>query len=247
MTNHLTAFDPQAPLMSWEPIEQYQALHAEPQAEHSPQGATERHLVEELALTIWRRRRLRAAEQVEILQGLPQGDGVIGYGEDGRHFVAGQLEAITGRRNKELNPVEFLRITDDERERELAACVDESTKIDAACKLLDTGKKADYLRAVQTTTECGWDWTAEADWQTDSDELRDELNQHRTQTLEPRLSALRHSRTIAMLATAYSYTQANTLDLMKLDLALNRKMAETLTMLEQLQALRANRTENHAV
>lgn len=48
-----------------------------------------------------------------------------------------------------------------------------------------------------------------------------------------------HARVFAILASAYSYTQANTLDL-----ALNCKMAETLAMLSRLQERRAERGEN---
>ncbi len=243
MSEHLPTIDTQTPLMSWEPLEQYQTLLAELENEHAPQGVTERHLVEELALTIWRRRRLRAAEQVEILKGLPLGSGEISYSEHGRSFVSKQLQAITGRRDEELNPGEFLRLSDEEREREMKECTDDLAGLDKALALLEAGKKADYLKAIKAANECGFEWFAEDDWQSDAVELRTDLIGHKFRSVEPRLESLRHAHTIAMLATAYSYTQANTLDLMKLDLALNRKMAETLSMLARLQELRAERGE----
>ena len=243
MNDHLPAIDTEIPLRSWEPLEQYQALLADLETEHMPQGATERHLVEELALTIWRRRRLRAAEQVEILKGLPLGTGEINYSDTGRKFVANQLRTITGTNDNKLNPGEFLRLGDDERDKKMKDCAGAMAGLDEALMLLESGKDADYTKAVNAVNECGLDWVAENDWRVDADELRSELIDYRSRTLEPRLQSLRHARTIAMLATAYSYTRANTLDLMKMDLALNRKMAETLAMLSRLQELRAERGE----
>ena len=49
-------------VLPWEDEGEYHALIEALAAEHSPQGPTEEHLVEELAGIIWRKRRLRMAE-----------------------------------------------------------------------------------------------------------------------------------------------------------------------------------------
>ncbi len=49
---------------------EYQVLLAALMEEHNPQGATEMHLVEELAGIIWRKRRVRMAEGSVVNQGL---------------------------------------------------------------------------------------------------------------------------------------------------------------------------------
>ena len=49
-------------VLPWEDGAEYDALIEALAAEHSPQGPTEEHLVEELAGIIWRKRRLRLAE-----------------------------------------------------------------------------------------------------------------------------------------------------------------------------------------
>jgi hypothetical protein len=49
-------------VLPWEDEAEYLALLAALVAEHAPSGATEEHLVEELAGVIWRKRRLRMAE-----------------------------------------------------------------------------------------------------------------------------------------------------------------------------------------
>ena len=49
-------------VLPWEDEEEYRALVSALAAEHAPQGPTEEHLVEEIAGTFWRKRRLRLAE-----------------------------------------------------------------------------------------------------------------------------------------------------------------------------------------
>ncbi len=57
-------------VLPWEDAEEYRAILAALMAEHSPQGPTEEHLVEELAGIIWRKRRLRLAEAAAHRHGL---------------------------------------------------------------------------------------------------------------------------------------------------------------------------------
>lgn len=49
-------------VLPWEDGDEYGTLIEALAAEHSPQGPTEEHLVEEVAGIIWRKRRLRLAE-----------------------------------------------------------------------------------------------------------------------------------------------------------------------------------------
>jgi hypothetical protein len=57
-------------VLPWEDEGEYRALLAALAEEHRPEGATEAHLVEELAGTIWRKRRLRLAEAALARQGI---------------------------------------------------------------------------------------------------------------------------------------------------------------------------------
>src|ERR1700757_4821367 len=54
----------------WEDNAEYEALWAALVEEHAPQGPTESHLVEEIASTMWRKRRLRLAEAASYQEGL---------------------------------------------------------------------------------------------------------------------------------------------------------------------------------
>jgi hypothetical protein len=57
-------------VLPWESAEEYRALVSALAAEHTPQGPTEEHLVEELAGILWRKRRLRLAEAAAHRRGL---------------------------------------------------------------------------------------------------------------------------------------------------------------------------------
>jgi hypothetical protein len=57
-------------VLPWENADEYQSLVAALVAEHSPQGPTEEHLVEEIAGILWRKRRLRLAESAAHRRGL---------------------------------------------------------------------------------------------------------------------------------------------------------------------------------
>ena len=57
-------------VLPWEDAAEYRDLVASLVAEHAPHGATEEHLVEELAGILWRKRRLRLAEAATHQHGL---------------------------------------------------------------------------------------------------------------------------------------------------------------------------------
>src|SRR3954447_23843237 len=59
-------------VLPWEDAEEYRAVLAALVAEHAPEGATEEHLVEEVAGILWRKRRLRLAEAAAYRRGLKE-------------------------------------------------------------------------------------------------------------------------------------------------------------------------------
>ena len=59
-------------VLPWEDAAEYRDLVASLVAEHTPQGPTEEHLVEELAGVLWRKRRLRLAEAAAHRHGLDE-------------------------------------------------------------------------------------------------------------------------------------------------------------------------------
>src|SRR6476646_7586505 len=59
-------------VLPWENADEYRTLVAALVAEHTPEGPTEEHLVEELAGILWRKRRLRLAEAATHRRGLKE-------------------------------------------------------------------------------------------------------------------------------------------------------------------------------
>lgn len=57
-------------VLPWEDADEYNGLVAGLVAEHAPHGPTEKHLVEELAGIVWRKRRLRLADAAAHRRGL---------------------------------------------------------------------------------------------------------------------------------------------------------------------------------
>src|SRR5277367_3332303 len=57
-------------ILPWEDEQEYYELLDALVAEHKPKGATEEHLVEEMAGILWRKRRLRLAEAAAFHRGL---------------------------------------------------------------------------------------------------------------------------------------------------------------------------------
>src|SRR4051794_39296211 len=66
-------------VLPWEDADEYGTLLTALAAEHSPQGPTEEHLVEELAGVLWRKRRLRLAEAASYRRGLEEALGSNRY------------------------------------------------------------------------------------------------------------------------------------------------------------------------
>ena len=57
-------------VLPWEKVEDYDALLQSLIEEYGPKGATEEHLIEELAGVMWRKKRLRYAEQTSLQEEL---------------------------------------------------------------------------------------------------------------------------------------------------------------------------------
>jgi hypothetical protein len=57
-------------VLPWEDADEYHALLEALVAEHTPQGPTEEHVVEEMAGVVWRKRRVRLAEAAAYRRGL---------------------------------------------------------------------------------------------------------------------------------------------------------------------------------
>lgn len=134
-------------VMAWENTEDYQKLLDLLIAEHTPQGITEEHLVEELAGIIWRKMRLRYAENTSLQTSLSKTIGLNSFSMDSHDSVEDAL-LVKSDEVKGFDIREAVLATDDETQEELGAakerlkCFLETNKILSESGCYDKALKA---------------------------------------------------------------------------------------------------------
>ncbi len=107
-------------VMAWENAEDYQKLLDLLIAEHTPKGITEEHLVEELAGVIWRKMRLRYAENTSLQTSLSKTIGLNSFSMDSHDSAEDALLAKSDE-VKGLNIREAIQSSEEENQEELTA------------------------------------------------------------------------------------------------------------------------------
>jgi hypothetical protein len=138
-------------VLPWEDADEYRALVAALAAEHTPQGPTEEHLVEELAGILWRKRRLRLAEAATYRRGLKER--LSPYHETATaalvHLGAtGQFERV----------VDAIRATADETAEDIAEMEEDEAMTRRALDLLDSSRNDAYEAALAALCEDTRQW-----------------------------------------------------------------------------------------
>jgi hypothetical protein len=126
-------------VLSWENVEEYQAIVEALVAEHAPQGPTEEHLVEELAGIFWRKRRLRLAEAAAHMRGLEE-------------TLVSYPIGLCGR------IVDAIRATAADTGDEIASMTADEVMIRRALELLDSKRNDAYEAAVAVLREDTQAW-----------------------------------------------------------------------------------------
>jgi hypothetical protein len=119
-------------VLPWEDTDEYQALLDALVAEHTPDGPTQEHLVEEIAAIFWRKRRLRMAECAAFRRGLTK------IGAPDHQTVAAALIHVDFEKRAAIN-------TD-----EVASVHKERTALERAIEMLRSGKPSEYERALSS-------------------------------------------------------------------------------------------------
>ncbi len=144
-------------VLPWEDAAAYQAALDELLAEYDPMGPTERHLVEQLAASFWRQRRVLQAEAASIR------DGLLGQlALDAQVRVrAGALAHLPGAAVPDpmaLMPVTndaatAVRTTEQEGHQDLTELDKEEAKLQRALRILQRGGLRIYERALRALPE----------------------------------------------------------------------------------------------
>ncbi len=204
--------------------------------EHQPAGATEAHLVEELAGTIWRKRRVLQAEGAKINQGLKyaarNAEGVIPAAAP---FELGLSGANTDLRD--LVPM----TPEDVAERQKEALHD-LEKTQKAAAILGRGRENAYDKALRALLPDSRDWwmeyVEEEEYPATAEGLADFIREH----LEPLCLSMekeaRHHDAIKAQTLGEGLQVHRLEKLNRYETHLDRKFERTLAMLVKLKQLR---------
>jgi len=120
-------------------------------AEHTPQGPTEEHLVEELAGILWRKRRLRLAEAAAHRRGLE--NTFASY----RHIVKAALVHLDVETESE-RVIDAIRATAADTEADIADMQEDETMTRRALDLLGSNRNDAYEAATAALREDTQQW-----------------------------------------------------------------------------------------
>jgi hypothetical protein len=231
-------------VLPWEDGEEYRALLEALVAEHKPEGPTEEHLVEELAGIIWRKRRLRMAENAVHHRALKRAS------EPLEHTAEAALVHVAEPEKPE--PVDdAIRATEEETAEDFADLENDQSMTENAIRLLETPSSEGYsgaLAAVREDTREWWEeqlsWERE-DYEEDEEPFRataEDLLRFLQEKVLPwydkRRAQLDHRPLIRDQAIGEALDPDKLERLARYEVHLDRKLERMLAMLLRLKDLR---------
>lgn len=208
--------------------------------EHQPAGMTERHLIEELAAIIWRKRRVLLAEGATINRGLKS---LVGSDVNSPIPAAAPFERGLSSKGTDLQDL-MTATPEDMAERQRDAEIDLAATRKAAAILL-WGRANAYEKARRALTQDSRDWWDQHVEEEEYTATADGLAEFIRELLEP--ICIRTEKEARFQPSIKAQTlgeglQANRLvALNRYETHLDRKFERTLAMLLKLKDLRSGR------
>jgi hypothetical protein len=231
-------------VLPWEDEAEYEALLAALVAEHAPNGATEEHLVEELAGVIWRKRRLRLAEAAVYREKLRRD--ADGYnGSD--HIVAAALLPITGEAQGKASIPRAIAATPAETARDLRDVKRDQAMTRRAWDILVVGGAGAYdraLAALRDDTRAAWLESLSdppedgLTYAATAEALKAWIDHHWHDWYDVPIAELQHRASIRNQALGAAYAARDLETPARYEVHLDRKLERTLAMLIRLRELR---------
>ena len=226
-------------VLSHENHADYESLVNSLMEEHLPAGATEQHLIEELASVIWRKRRVLQAEGATINKGLKESArsaktvipaaapfemGLSGEGTDIRNLMDLKPEDVT------------------ESQRAAQHDLDATNKASA---ILRKGGDRAYDKALRAllpdSRECWDDYVEEEEYTADAAGLASFINEHLSPICYQQEKESRHHDAIVNQTIGEGLQAYRLEKLSRYETHLDRKFERTLAMLIKLKDLRSSR------
>lgn len=224
-------------VLSHESQGDYQSLLDSLATEHRPQGATEQHLVEELASVIWRKRRVLQAEGAAINQGLKAS------ARSAKTVIpaAAPFERGLSGENSDIRDLMDLT-TEDVAESQRNADDDLAVTRKASAILSRGGAKAydKALRALRPDSRDWWqDHVAGEEGEANAEGLAKFIAEHLEPFCYRQAKEARHHDAIKAQALGEGLQAYKLLPLNRYETHLDRKFERTLGMLIKLKDLRS--------
>jgi hypothetical protein len=237
-------------VLPWESADEYQTLVAALVAEHTPQGPTEEHLVEELAGVLWRKRRLRLAEGAAHRLGL---ESALSPNQETARAALAHLEAA----DVSVDVAEAIRATASDSEDDVREMQKDEAMTRSALDLLRSRRNDRYEAALAALREDTQGWWAdmlardpdelepdEEPFTADVEGLRRFLEAKVLPWFENRKKELGYRPLIREQAFGESLDPDKLERLGRYEVHLDRKLERMLAMLLRLKDLRQGTTED---
>ena len=226
-------------VLSHENHADYESLVNSLMDEHLPAGATEQHLIEELASVIWRKRRVLQAEGATINKGLKESS------RNAKTIIpaAAPFELGLSGENTRIQDLVDLKPEDvAESHRSAKHDIDATNKASA---ILSKGGDRAYdkaLRALLPDSREWWDsYVEEDEYTADAEGLASFVNDHLSPLCHSQEKESRHHDAIVNQTIGEGLQAYKLEKLSRYETHLDRKFERTLAMLIKLKDLRSSR------
>ena len=227
-------------VLSHENHADYESLVNALMDEHLPAGATEQHLIEELASVIWRKRRVLQAEGATINKGLKDS------ARNAKTVIpaAAPFETGLSGENTDIRDLMGLKPTDVAECQQSARHDIDAT--DKASAILRKGGDRAYDKALRTLLPDTRDWwqsyVDDEDYTADAVGLAAFINEHVTPFVYQQEKESRHHDAIVNQTIGEGLQAYKLEKLSRYETHLDRKFERTLAMLIKLKDLRSSRS-----
>jgi hypothetical protein len=226
-------------VLSHENHADYESLVAALMDEHLPAGATEQHLIEELASVIWRKRRVLQSEGAIINKGLKES------ARNAKTVVPTAAPFEMGLSGEHTDLRDVMGLSDDEVASTQRSASDDVQACYRAAKLLRTGKATAYNKAVQALHPDSRDmWensVANGENSPNVEGLAAFIQQHLEPIARQMEKEARHHQAIVNQTLGEGLQAYRLEKLSRYETHLDRKFERTLGMLVKLKELRTAR------
>lgn len=227
-------------VLSHESHADYESLVNSLMDEHLPAGATEQHLIEELASVIWRKRRVLQAEGATINKGLKES----ARGAKTVIPAAAPFEMGLSGEGTDIRDLMDLK-PEDVTESQRAARHDLAATNKASAILRKGGDRA-YDKALRTLLPDSREWweshVEEDEYTADAEGLASFITEHLSPLCYQQEKASRHHDAIVNQTIGEGLQAYKLEKLSRYETHLDRKFERTLAMLIKLKDLRSSRT-----